>query len=368
MKTVKQTRRGFALSGGVILLALVLLILMGIRVAITWSNAPGGAYGMGYRIGGIAAPFLLLLIVWGIGWMVYRASGRSDAAGNATMGVIIALAAAGQGYKLYEYWTNGPAKKPAQTPSLADRSIDQLKKSNERLQELMKGPSKLSGAPVNPRPTPVNPAPTGIAIPPPSPSQTPPPAATGPAINFTPPPPRAVPKPSTDPAVQAALDQLQSEVQAQIEAAIKTLEPALAAVTKPPRTDMTDLKKRASLLETARPELKKLAERLRGLGEEAKAAASKAGSENDLRDSIKLEQKFGGMARAFACESLMRLVDQAVDETQLLKDRFGQWKVGKDGKFESKDFQLQSAANSARFYIDSRMQTKGEDLRKLRGE
>jgi len=303
-----------------------------------------------------------LAIAGGIGAACYFMSRRSTNAALWGMAATMVLPVGAIGYQLYNYAVNGPGPKPSPTaasspsapapvrtstppppttsgPSLAERTRQDMEKSMQALNELARG-QRPAAPPTNPTPS----------NPPPTPTQA------------------AKPIDQTDPNVKKLLDELRTDVTGQITEALKAFDPALAAFTKPPRADLADLRKRAALIKTARDAMAPLPDRLRGLTDEARSAAEKGGASNSLHDAIQFTNAFEATERAFAAGQLIRLLDQATSETQLLIDNYGRWKTNKDGQIESKDFQLQSGANSDRFFINSALRDKDKTLRQLKGE
>lgn len=352
MNARRNHRPAFALSGIVATLAALLIGASILKFAVVPMRQPvaGGAYGSGYQVGYYAAPVVLLGVIGLLGWITYRVTGRSDEPANMIMGILISIFLAGYGYQIFDGLTNpNPGPTTAQkNPSTFNQRIQQ---QANRTQQLLNQQAR--------KPSPTPPAPL---------TQTPPPS--NPTTTPSTPQPRPIaaqPKP-VDPNVQAQLGILKDAVTTQITQGLTTLDPALTAITKPPRADLADLRKRATLIKAAKDALSPLPARLRALTDEAKSAAEKGGSENALHDGITFANAFSASERAFAADQLIRLLDQAASETQLLTDNYGRWKTDKNGKIDSKDFQLQSSANSDRFFITSGLKDKDKTIQTLKGE
>lgn len=368
-RNLRFTRHAFSHVSIIVVLVLVLAGLLAWKVSIQYglipanhpmaSSARGKVFTSAVTVG-----LGSLAIAGGIAAACYFLTRRSTNAALLAMAITMVLPVAAIGYQLYNYQVNGPAPKAAATPAappprtppppatnsaatLAERTRQDMEKSMQALNQLARGQS----------PTPNSAAPPPAANPPPKP-----------AANPTAPRPAPSQPKQPDPNVQKLLDELRTSVTAQITAAITAFEPAVTAIAKPPRSDLADLRKRTALIKTAREALAPLPERLRSLTDEAKSAAEKGGAENSLHEAIRFNNGFSAAQRAFAADQLIRLLDQAASETQLLLDSYGRWKVNKEGQIESKDFKLQSSANSDRFFINSALQTRDDTIRKLKGE
>lgn len=371
-RNLRFTRPAFSHVSVIVVLVIVLAGLLAWKASIQYglipanhpmaSSARGKVFTSAVTVG-----LGSLAIAGGIAAACYFLTRRSTNAALLAMAITMVLPVAAIGYQLYNYQVNGPAPKTVATPatppprtttpppntnsaaSLAERTRQDMEKSMQALNQLARGQS----------PTP------STTTPPPTPNPSPTTAATPTAPRAT--PPATKPK-QPDPNVQKLLDELRTSVTTQITTAITAFEPAVAAFSKPPRSDLADLRKRTALIKTAREALAPIPERLRNLSDDAKSAAEKGGSENSLRDAIEFNNGFSAAQRAFAADQLIRLLDQAASETQLLLDNYGRWKVNKEGQIESKDFQLQSSANSDRFFIKSSLQARDDTVRKLKGE
>ncbi len=368
-RNLRFTRPAFSHVSVIVVLVIVLAGLLAWKASIQYglipanhpmaSSARGKVFTSAVTVG-----LGSLAIAGGIAAACYFLTRRSTNAALLAMAITMVLPVAAIGYQLYNYQVNVPAPKTVATPatpprtttpppntnsaaSLAERTRQDMEKSMQALNQLARGQSPTPRT-TTPPPTP-NPSPTTTSNPPR-------------------PAPRATQPKQPDPNVQKLLDELRTSVTTHITTAITAFEPAVAAFAKPPRSDLADLRKRTALIKSAREALAPLPERLRNLSDEAKAAAEKGGSENSLRDAIEFNNGFSAAQRSFAADQLIRLLDQAASETQLLLDNYGRWKVNKQGQIESKDFQLQSSANSDRFFIKSGLQARDDTVRKLKGE
>lgn len=354
MTAPKAPRPAFAISGLVIVLGICLIAACTLKLAIEPPRRPvaGGAYGAGYQVGRYTAPVILCGVIVLVGWITYRITSRSDDAANTIMAILMSIFIAGAGYGMFNAWNS---RQTPQTTAQKNPSTfnDRLLQQAARPQQLMEQQQRRGQPATAPQPPPT--ALTNPGSPPPTPA-----------------PPTKTPRPSSpallDPNVQAQLDTLKTAITTQIDQAVSAFDPALAAFTKPPRADLADLRKRIALIKTARDAMAPLTERLRGLSDEAKSAAEKGGATNSLHEAITFTNAFSSTQRAFAADQLIRLLDQATTESQLLIDNYGRWKINKEGQIESKDFQLQSSANSERFFINSSLRDKDKTLRELKGE
>ncbi len=364
---LRFTRPAFSHVSLIVVLVIVLAGLLMWKVSVQYglipANHPMASSAKGKVVtSAVSVGLGSIAIAGGIGAACYFMSRRSANAALWGMAITMILPVGAIGYQLYNYAVNGPQPKPSPAtaaspsapapgrtntpppptnpaPSLAERTRQDMEKSMQALNELAKGP-KPAAPQTNSTPT----------NPPATPTQA------------------AKPINRTDPNVKKLLDELRTGVTSQITEALKPFDLALAAFTKPPRADLADLRKRAALIKTARDAMAPLPDRLRGLTDEAKSAAEKGGASNSLHDAIEFTNSFRATQRGFAADQLIRLLDQATSETQRLIDNYGRWKTNKDGQIESKDFQLQSGANSDRFFINSTLKSLDKTLRELKGE
>lgn len=251
------------------------------------------------------------------------------------------------------------------TQAFLKRTREQMEQLNQRSQEAQRSLSQRPAAPSPPsttQPLPSSPPPVP-ATPLPAPSPSPPAPTQTPARQ------NPQPRPSTpSPELTRAMEKLESDINAEIHTALTAVEPVLTHIAKPPRADRSDLKKRTEETAAAKAKLESISKRLRDVIAEARAAFDAIDPDRAASESHRFAQVINAHQRAFACDSLARTLDQGAEEAQLLLDNYGKWKTTRDSTIESKDFQLQSRANSARFFIDSWLQRKNAELASIRGK
>lgn len=379
-----MNRRAFTLTL-VPLILWITLVILGIILA---SRAPAAAtttssaYNAGKAAGAQYGP-LIVAILFG-GFMVLMASPWAEKKGhvsaNILFGLILgvaniaflvnALGLAGKpmskaekNERIARLITGQPApatENPA--ADLARRSIEDFNKGQEALRRLRE--------PTNPAPAPTHPP----SSTPPQPFPSAPSQPQQPATPQTPPsPPTARPplpppiKPVQSAQVTKALDDLRASVNTQVSEALTPLEPLRKTIAKTPRTNLVEIRKRLDDLDASREKLKTLSKRFNDLITEATSAAEKAGDDNAMATSITFSHELDASSRGFAADSILRTLDHARNEAEILRANFGKWSLDKDGKVTSKDFKIQADARSARFFLDvdlKSIQSKIDEVRK----
>jgi hypothetical protein len=171
-----------------------------------------------------------------------------------------------------------------------------------------------------------------------------------------------------DPSITLALGKLEAEINTQTADALAKLDPVLTLISKSPKMDKTDLRKRAEDAASARESIDTLARRFRAVTDDATTALEESKVESARTHAIRFAGAINAGPRASSCDAIARLLDQAKQEADFLLANYGQWKIGRDGTIESTNSAIQSRAHSARFFIDAWLKTKDQELAIVRGE
>jgi hypothetical protein len=208
-----------------------------------------------------------------------------------------------------------------------------------------------------------------------SPPPAPPPPAAGPGGSpaGSPPPASASPRPpvkdETEATATAALAPLTEKLSAAASKLAQDLTPTLDGLVNPPKQDIRVLRESATSIDDARGRLTTFIDELKSMDAAALAATKSAGLSE--ADATFHAGRWGStakiMPRVFAAEGLLKTLDHAKTEAELLRDNITKWKRGKDGKIESKDKQLENDVNSARFFLGADLKRRREALEQIQG-
>lgn len=359
-------RRGFAVHGLVVLLAVVVLGLGLYKASFVWGVKTHTARASGYKVGVTASPFIFIGAAALLGWVAYRITRRSDGVGNGVAGLVLAFPAALWGYQVGNYWMNGSKAAPQQALGGASAPSSTRQALRNTL-ESMKSPVGAGRAP----------APTG-ALPPGSPWQPlvpergPGQAPTGAAPASGAPassPPKPVPI-EEDPKIEATLEALTFEVDADGAKVAALAETAAASLAKAPRRDRPGLKKRLAEIAALEEAAKALAARAEKLKDEAAEKLTAAGVEKDevFHASVRYSMESGAMLRGMAAGDLLRLCEAGREETEFLDQNFAKWNLGRDGEVDSKDVMVKGRARGFRMRIESALDRKADIIERLKGK
>jgi hypothetical protein len=364
-----EGNKGFALGGVVLLLFAVLICVLAWRAwvftsAVSGSPGAGSAYGKGVLLGTwgavIIAPLIVLAIAWGVGKLVSLMFGRSDEAGNVGALGVMLLALGLFGYGAYATTIaaqqakaragqagGGGAASGAQAKDPLAQQRDDLRRLQERNEQMAQANrdrtrSLTQPGAGSPPPTPITPSPAPPSQPAPNPAR---PGTATPA-------PAPVAR-EEDAAARRVGDEAIKAMDDRIAAVEKTLAAVRSQIGSPPKRDIRDLRARAETISAAMEELAALATGLRGMNEDVRSRLEATGVASASGEAVRIVSGYKHFQRATGAESLGRTLEHAKREAELLRDAIGRWTYGKDGKVESKDFQLQSSANSARFFLNA---------------
>lgn len=375
------SRRGFALGGIPLLLFVALLGIMVVRAWLVSQNLPpagsmSAARRNGFIIGTwaavIVAPVLALGIAWVVGKLVSLMFGRSDDAGNVGASAVMLLLA---GLFSYTTYAAATAPRPPAAPQSSgpggggfvsaeqatrqelEASAAKLRAQAERLASEQAEQSRRQGE--------------TLRSPPPAagPQTAPPSPATAPARPSTPPalPPRQPEAP--DPIVLKVRDELAAELKAKVQPAAEAAAALKAQIAPLPKPDIRDLRTRLERIAAARSALVEARDALGAIDELARNRFQKAGldASQTAINANRFSTEANAFARRIAAESLLRMLDHASTEASLMRDNLGRWSYAKDGKVESKDFQLKSQVNAQRFFLTSDLTRWDAEVDRLRG-
>lgn len=353
-------RRGFAVHGLVVLLAVVVLGLGLYKASVVWGATARTPYASGYKVGVTAAPFIFIGGAALLGWVAYRVTRRSEGLANGVAGLVLAFPATLWGIQVGNYWISGPktqanasqSGRQAATGSPATTTQQALRNTLES----MKSSPSSGRAPMPSTPRPATPLPprTGDA------------GATGS-------PPAPVPQPvrvEEDPKIKATLEALTVEVDADAAKVAALAETAAATLAKAPRRDRTGLKKRLAEIAALEEAAKALAARAEKLKDEAANRLTAAGVEKDevFHASVRYSVESGAMLRGIAAGDLLRLCEAGREETEFLDQNFAKWNLGRDGEVDSKDVMVKGRARGFRMRIDSALDRKADIIERLKGK
>ncbi|MBX3382102.1 MAG: hypothetical protein KF864_01200 [Phycisphaeraceae bacterium] len=326
------------------LLLAIFLIVAALQMAMNW-NRPGMNLG-------VAALFMVvpILLATGFGWLLFLAVRRSEPAANFGFCLVLVFAVGGRLFQISGVLPKGVSAR------------------NMFSQNTTRPETPPDGA-ASPRPVPGQTR-TPLPLAPSAPSVRPAPSEpTQPAQHASPSgSSRRAPeaRPSTDAAptaVRGELEQLRLDIDGQIEEVLAGIEPVLAELNTQPRQTVRDLRARAEKLTAARELLAALATRLRNTTEEASSLVPA-----DARsDAFSWAARYGAMPRAFAAESLIRLVDRGIEEAELLRDNTSKWRYDAQGKITSRELSFQSRVQSIRFHLDAELARRNRMMDDLRG-
>lgn len=386
-----STRRAFTIAPAIFAMFLLVLALGGVYGWLMYSRLSAAPPG-GLSSGGIAASVIIgtvigliifLVIVSVITAIVYFASGRSESAANITIGIFLVLALSGFSINSYKLATAPPPPKQVTMADQMRANSDKMQQSMDAQRQAMQRQSDavretmerhrqaasdaaqrqaeaMRNATNNLR----NP---GQSTPPPpqsAPSTAPPSTTPRPDRPTRPPPARA---PSADEAAaKAILDALAAEITKQIDDLSAKLPAVLDPLSKPPKQDIREIKKRIADIAAVREPLAALSKRLKDMSKEGDDKLKAAGIES-VSAAHMFASEYQAMPRSFAADSLLRILDSADEEATILRDNIGRWSIGKDGKVDSKDFSIKSKANSARFMLEAHLDRKNALLDDLKG-
>lgn len=388
-----SARRAFSIAPAILALFLVMLAMAGTYCWLEYSrlsaSPPGGLSSSGIAasvvIGGVIGMAIFFAFVAVITAIVYFASGKNNSAANITIGLLFVLAISGFSLSSYKVATAPPPPKPvtiagqmransekmkqgmdAEREALRQQSNAVTESMNRHNQAAREAAERTREAMMN-RPTPGQP----------SPSTSPTPASAQPAPNTTPSAPtptprerprRPAPAPSAnETAAKPVLDALAAEVTKQIDDVSTTLSPLLDTLSKPPRQDIREIKKRIADIAAAREPLAALSIRLKDMSTEGDDRLKAAGIDS-VAASHMYTADYKALHRAFAADAFIRMLDDAETEATILRDGIGRWSIGKDGKVESKDYSIKSKAHSARFMLEASLNRKKALLDDLKGQ
>lgn len=348
MPNPHSRRRAFAISGLVILLALIVFGLCIWKAAIKWPHIPANSpRAAGYKFGLAMAPVIWTALAGIAGYAAYRLFRRSDAAANMVAGLVLLVPATMLSIGAVGYMMHTPGAKPAQRPSGADSN--RLADST-RIQP----PGPPAAAPTS---TPRPPVPQPRA------------AAPGRAQDAPPPVPAQPPQSEAEnPALVRTLADLSREIDSEVGGLLIQAEAVFADLQKPPRRDRTAINQRMKDLAAFGEASERLAERLRGLVDEAKRRLAAAGiSEHDTMSSA-IRYGMHGPMRATACDAYARLCEAGREEAQHLLDNLTKWSLDSKGEVTSKDLMVQGTARGHRMRIKMILDDKARLDKALRGE
>lgn len=357
-------RRAFALGSVVFVL---FVVLIGVCIWRSWvlsqqipATHPNKAYLTGMKIGVWLVPVILPLLTLGIAWVIGKIVsllfGRSDDAGNVGAGLVMAAVVALFGWSTYTAATASPRGNaaiagqsgtatpgdPSQQRSdrgqeAIDRVAAQMRAQEDAARRAMERARELA-------------SPSTLAQPP---------AQTSPAPSVATPPAALQTKPPAPDLTAQTIEKVQAEMVKDLEQSTDPRAQRVRAFASElrlkPRADVRELRSRAEAIASVRTDLQDLKVMLSGLEADAHSRLVKAGlSDIDARiGSARVNAALGVSSRTFAIDRLVETLDHALTEADTMRANLGQWKYAKDGKVESKNFQVQSSINSARFFLDA---------------
>lgn len=375
-------RRGFALGGIPLLLFVALLGIMVVRAWLISQNLPpagsmSAARRNGFIIGTwaavIVAPVLALGIAWVVGKLVSLMFGRSDDAGNVGASAVMLLLAGLFAYSTYAVATapRPPAATQASGPgggsfvSAEQATRQELEASAAKLRAQAERLAKEQAEQLRRQ---------GEALRSPPPATPPQTAPTSPAADPArpPAPPRQPPRQpeAPDPIVLKVRDELAAELKAKVQPAADAAAALKAQVAPLPKSDIRDLRTRLERIAAARAALVEARDTLGSIDELARDRFEKAGvdASQTTINAHRFSTEADAFTRRIAAESLLRMLEHASGEATLMRDNLGRWSYAKDGKVESKDFQLKSQINAQRFFLTNDLTRWDAEVDRLRGK
>jgi hypothetical protein len=388
-KAISRTQRhgtpsahAFALGSSVFVLFVVLIGVCVWRSWLIWQHLPAThpnkAYFTGMKIGVWLAPVILpllaLVIAWGIGKIVSLCFGDSDDAGNVGAGLVMAAIISIFGYSTYMAATAPPASATQTTGASGnatredsleqrmkrgqeamDRMASQMQAQQDAAREVMERSRRPPNEPLMTltQQPPISGPSTESSTSSPVPS-----SATGRAPSTF----RDAEK------IEAVRASIENKLDTTIAIVVERLNTIAPDLRKQPRQDIRELRSRAESIASARDALKSVEASLKSVGDNASTRLSKEGlGESESRmGGHRIAAELNVQSRAFTADRLADTLDHALKETELMRDNIGKWKYGKDGKVESKDFQLQAGVNSARFFLNSAMDRWNSQIDELK--
>ncbi len=389
--------RAYTISSLAVLLLVVAIALLIWRAYLIYqgaaassANVAGNPNVTGYLIGGLLGSIVLCVgITAGIGVAAYFISGKSHNAANGAMDVVLLLAILLYGVQIYA-WLNSPryaAIQQAQAGGGApgtsgssnggpsngvDTLADRMKAANERnkaqsdaalkrSQEQMEAQRKAAAEqaqrmreqmdalrqnrpPTAPQPTP---------RPTPSPNQ---PSPNGPATSpRTTPPPRRAPATEEEPKVAAALAAVRKDADGRVDPVAALADDLLLACKKAPEASFSAIDDRLKKLKSLRQTSTDLRRWLGDFDKTTDKALIDAGIDSSaaMGPRIRFTSEYRATSRAMVCDQIIRFCDETIEEAELLRGKIGKWRLGGDGKIDTKDRDLESKARMLRMRIDS---------------
>lgn len=377
-----MNRRAFSISPLVVLLVAALVALVAwrayVRIDHIPANYPGAAQLKSKTISNSVVTVLFIVaLAGGVGAAAYFAAKKSDRAANAGIGVVLLLGVGVFAYQAYNYLANGrgatgstpqvvsdqrsAAERLADSTQAAqqrmqantDRMREEMSRMQERAREAatpMQAPPSTPSGPAATPPTPATPA---------RPASPPPARPAAPAVDRTP-----------NPAIEQTLDSLTKELDSQTEAYTAMVNRFMESVQRSPQRSMPVMDQRRADAKALKAAGKLLAERFRGLSEEAQKRLEDAGlsSHEATSERIRYEVKVRAMSRAMACGELDRLCDNVKEECDLLHQSYNNWKYDSKGALSSNDRMLEAKARSIRSQIESGLRRAEDTLDRIRGK
>lgn len=386
--------RAYTISSLVVLLLVVAIALLIWRAYLIYQGAAASSAAVagnpqvtGYLIGALLGSVVLCVVVTAaIGVAAYFIAGKSQNAANGAMDVVLLLAILLYGFQIYA-WFNSPryaAIQQAQAngaptgtsgPSSGgpsngvDTLADRMKAANDRNKAQMDAAAKRSQEQMEAQrkaaaeqaqrmreqmdaarqgrpPTTPQPSPAPILPSPNGPTTTP---------RTTPAPPRQAPVTEEDPKVAAALAAVRRNADGRVDPVTALADELLLACKKAPEASFSAIDDRLRKLKSLRQSSTDLGRWLRDFDKSTDKALADAGidSSTAMGPRIRFTGDYRASSRAMVCDQLIRFCDEAIEEAELLRGKIGKWRLGGDGKIDTKDRDLESKARMLRMRIDS---------------
>jgi hypothetical protein len=345
--------RGLALSPLVAILALALLGLIGWKLAIQLGHIPTGRPDAGQLRGkyitiSIVTALFILGCAGGVGALAYFLFGQSESAAAIGMAIPISLGVATFSIQHYRYIMRPSPTAPQTAPEM---------------------PAAPSPAP-RPPPTPAPVVQRPPALPPPRASESvaiQPEPTTPRTVAPSPPPTPRPADPADSPAAKAALESLRAEVAKDCADLATQAQAMYESLARTPKPIKTELDARIKLAQDVRDAASRLQERIVDLREEAAPRLEEAGV--DRHSAAMAAGQFsissGFSEQQAAAFHLVHFVDQALEESNLLRDNLGRW-VLRNGKLATSDKDLERRYESARFFVEAGLGRREDILGPLR--
>ncbi len=357
----------------------------------------------------VAATFLVLPVIAavGIGGLAYVLGRKSTTAGNAGFVAVLCIGIIGRLVVMSGVWPQGTTARggvastgpggstnaQSKTAQGLGRMANQLDRQNDLMEEqrrrdaerakqaeerarvaaeeqarVMEEQRRRMMTPLNPTP----PATPSRGVPPAVSPGAPPAAPPASPVTSSPDrsdPPRPAPAlPKDDPRVGEIGVALKADMDARIESVLGEVPAVLAKLQRPPIRDRKEIQKRIDAVTALQETMSDLSKRLRDFVGDAQKELESKGVSRAMGPAMTLASEYGAVQRSFACDRLSRLLDSAKEEAEVLKEHFGKWTISKDGKVTSKDFQIQSKAQSARFFLETELDQKDKTIAAIRGK